>query len=171
MRGYLSLLLIVMVTFATHAQKQLVILKREKPLLHLSPGDDFVYRLKGKKSIRHTFINNLADTAVVTHKDTVSIHTIDRIYFRQTKAYNKLGAVMVIAGAGYFLIDQINNVLVQGNSFHVDSDVGRSSAILVGGGLPLMLIRKKSERIHGRIRVMVVNPDSPFYRRELQHMF
>lgn len=153
------------------AQKQLVILRGERRLLNLSPGDDFVYRLKGEKSVRKTFINNLCDTAVVTHKDTVALHTIDRIYFKRSTAYNKLGVLLTVAGAGYFLIDQINNSLVNGNPVEVDPSVGKTSAILVGAGLPLWLIRKKSERIRGRSRILVVDPDSPFYQRKLNHAY
>src|SRR5688572_24844063 len=49
---------------AVHSQKQLILLKRENVLLRLYPGDEFIYRLNGSKTVRTTYVNNLSDTAV-----------------------------------------------------------------------------------------------------------
>lgn len=147
-----------------HAQKQLVLLKDETVLLRLYPGDDFVYRLNGSSTVRETYVNNLSDSAVVTHNDTIPFHTIDRIYFRQHKFYNTLGTLLVIGGAGLFLIDQANIVLVQGNEPNLDAGVARVSLASLAAGLPLMLIRKKSQRLNYRHRLLMVDRGSAFYR-------
>lgn len=146
------------------AQNQLLLLKREEVLLRLNAGDDFVFRVKDSKAVRRTYINALSDTAVVTHRDTVPYHRIDRVYFKASTFVNRLGLLLVIGGAGYFLIDQANNVIVKGNDARIDNSVAVASGTMVGAGLPMMLIGRNSRKVGGRIRLMKVTPDSPLYR-------
>ena len=154
-----------MIIFQGHcfAQKQLVLLKGDNLLLRLNPGDDIVYRLKNNKRVRSTYISNLSDTAVVTHSDTVPYHRIDRLYFKRSTFGNRVGWVLVLGGAGYFLIDQFNNVVIDGNDAELDDGVTRTSLIMVGVGLPLALIKRNYVRLGGKKRLLMVQKDSPFY--------
>jgi len=145
------------------AQKQLILLKGEKLLLRLNPGDDIVYRLKNNKHVRSTYISNLSDTAVVTHSDTVPYYHIDRIYFKRSTFGNRLGWLLVLGGAGYFLIDQFNNAVIDGNKAELDEGVTRASLAMVGVGLPLALIKRNHARLGGRKRLLMVEEGSPFY--------
>lgn len=160
------ILLLLMVGFAgvANGQKQLILLKNENVLLRLFPGDEIIFKLKGSKSVKTTYINNLSDTAVVTHRDTVPFHTIERLYFHQPKFYNKIGAALVILGSGLFLIDQINVVLVNGQSPSLDNWVSTVSLTSLAAGLPLMLIKKKSQKLKYGYRILVVDKSSVFYR-------
>ena len=147
----------------TTAQKQLILLKNERVLLRLNPGDEFIFRLKGSKTIRRSYVNNLSDTAVVAHHDIIPFHRIDRVYFPQTKLYNIIGGGLVVAGAGLFIIDQVNQVIVQGNEFSLDDGVTRFSIAALVTGLPLMLIKKKSQKLSYKFRLMTVEEGSVFY--------
>ena len=167
-KSVLLLLLVLLVTPYVHAQKQLVLLKRQRVILRLYPGDDIVFREKGYRSVRHSYVNNLSDTAVVTHNDTIAYHAIDRLYFRQSRFYNVLGSALVIGGVGYFLIDQINEMAVQGNSPSFDRKVNTVSLPAIIIGLPLMLIRKKSQRITPKYHILMVKPGSIFYKANPQ---
>ena len=149
---------------AAHGQKQLILLKGEDVLLRLYPGDEFIYKLKGHKSATTTYVNNISDTSVVTHSDTIPFHKIDRIYFRQHKFYNTVGTALVIFGGGLFLIDQVNLVLVNGQSPDLDDRVSVLSLSALGAGLPLMLLKKKSQRLDHRHRLRMVDKESVFYR-------
>lgn len=142
----------------------MLLLKREEVLLRLNAGDDFVFRLKGTKDIRYTYINALSDTAVVTHRDTIPYRLIDRVYFNASTFVNRLGLLLVIGGVGYFAIDQVNNVIVHGNDARIDNNVAVTSGAMVAAGLPMMLIGRKSRRIGGHIRLLRVSPASPLYR-------
>jgi hypothetical protein len=147
-----------------HGQQQLVLLQGEKVLLRLYPGDDFIYKEKGSRSIKTTYVNNISDTAVVTHRDTVPFHTIERLYFGQRKFHNTLGTALVIFGAGLFLIDQINVVVVQGQSPSLDNQVSALSLTSIAVGIPLVLFKKTSQRLNFRNRLMMVDRGSVFYR-------
>jgi len=160
------ILVMLAVMPSLHAQKQLVLLKKEKMLLRLYPGDEIVFRLKKSKRIVHTYINNLSDTAMVTHRDTVPFHTIERVYFRQSKFYNVIGSFLVIGGAGYFLVDQINVTAVQGHKASLDRSVTTTSVIALAVGLPMMLLHKKSQKLSHRSKLLMVKDGSHFYRKE-----
>jgi hypothetical protein len=146
------------------AQKQLLVLKREKVVLRLYPGDEIVFRLKNGKRKRTSYVNNIFDTAFMAHNDTIPFRKIDRIYFPQTKLYNVIGGALVVGGAGFFLIDQFNEVVVQGNKANLDNRVSTISLSSIAAGLPLMLIRKKSQRIRLKYRLLMVKEGSIFYK-------
>jgi len=153
-----------------YSQKQLVVLNREKVLLRLTFGDEIIYRLKGSKTVRTSYVNNLYDTALMAHETIIPFHKIDKIYFKQSTFGNRIGMWLVIGGVGYFLIDQFNTVIVHGEDATIDEGVAKASGVMVGVGLPLMLIRKRSQRIEGRYRLLTVDEDSPFYQPNLDRM-
>lgn len=156
--------LFLMASESVWSQKQLILLKREEVLLRLYPGDEFIYKRKGDRARVTTYVNNISDTAVVTHRDTVPFHSIERIYFYQKKFYNTVGTALVVFGAGLFVIDQFNVVVVQGNSPTLDDRVTNVSLPALAAGLPLMLIKKRSQKLEHGIRLMMIEKSSPFYR-------
>ena len=146
------------------AQKQLILLKGENVVLRLKPGDEFIYKLKNSKQIHTEYVNNLFDAAVMVHRDTVPFHQIDRIYFPQEKFYNKIGGAMVVGGSALFLIDQFNTVVVQGESPSLDAWVSTVSLSGIVVGLPMMLIKKKSQKVNYKYHLMTVKKGSIFYK-------
>jgi len=163
-RYFFSTLVLLCCAVAAYSQNQLVLLKGEKIKLRLYPGDDFVYRLKGSKTIYTSYVNNLSDTAVVAHNTIVPFYKIDRIYFKHHNLKNVVGGLLVVGGIGYFAIDQLNVTLVRGDKANLDEGVTTASAIMVGAGLPMLLINKKSEKLGGRYRLLFVRKGSAFYR-------
>lgn len=131
--------------------------------MRFNPGDQFVISLKGKKQKIDSYVNNVFDTAVLVHRTLIPIHKIDRIYFRQSGLLNLVGKFLVVGGVAYFLIDQFNVIVVDGEKADLDENVTTVSATMVGVGLPLMLIKKKSQRVRGKYRLFVVEKGSPFY--------
>lgn len=160
----ISILVLMCWGAAVHGQKQLVLLKGETVLLRLYPGDDFIYKEKGSKSVKTTYVNNISDTAVITHRDTVPFRTIERLYYKQHKFYNTVGAALVIFGAGLLLIDQVNLVLVQGHSPSLDDRVSTISLTSLAVGIPLVLVKKRSQKITFQNKLMMADEGSVFYR-------
>jgi hypothetical protein len=160
--------LLFLTSFTAFGQKQLVLLKGQKVKLRLYPGDDFVYKVKGSNAVKHSYVNNISDTAVVVHKDIVPYHKIERLYFKQGNFGNVIGGLLVVGGAGYFLIDQLNVMVVNGDKPSLDDNVTTSSIAMVAAGLPLMLIRKKSQRLGGKYRLLMVSKGSAFYKPDLR---
>jgi hypothetical protein len=150
------------------AQKQLILLKGEKVKLRLYPGDEFIYSLKGSSVKSKSYINNLFDTAVIAHNTVVPFYKIDKIYFHQSNFRNVVGGLLVTAGVGYFLIDQLNVVVVGGEKPHLDERVTVPAAVLVATGLPLMLWKKKYQKIGGRYKLRMVEKGSSFWKPDLR---
>ena len=153
---------------AVHAQKQLILLKNEKVLLRLYPGDEIIFSLKGKKEPIRSYVNNISDSSLTIHRDEIAFHSIDRIYFTRGNFMNVVGGLMVVGGIAYFAIDQFNMVVVHGEGFDIDQDVSIASASLLGVGLPLMLFKKKSQKVGGRFRLRMADKGSAFYQPDLR---
>jgi hypothetical protein len=71
---------------------------------------------------------------------------------------------LVTGGAALFLIDQLNYSLIEGNDPNLDSWVSTVSLTAVAAGLPMMLIKKKSQKMNYKYRLMMVKKGSPFYQ-------
>jgi hypothetical protein len=160
------LFLLIVLLFANQqvaAQKQLVLLRGQDVLLRLHPGDEFIYRLKGSKSIKKTYVNNLFDGYVITHHDTVPFYKIDRIYMKRTMRINTLGSALVVGSAMLFTIDQLNQSVLHGNDFSLDRGISTACLIGLGAGLPMMIIRKKSQKLNYKYQLLTVKKGSAFY--------
>jgi hypothetical protein len=68
----------------------------------------------------------------------------------------------------YFVLDQVNETVVQHNDANIDKNVARASIIMTAVGLPMMLLHKKSQRIGGRYRVLTVDKGSAFYHPDIR---
>jgi len=159
-----SALLILIVAAPLVAQKQLVLLRREDVMLRLYPGDEIVLKLKDSKSLKRSYVNNLLENAVVLHRDTVPFNRIDRIYFPHPTRLVKVGALLVVGGGMLLVVDQVNNSLIHGNEVSFDEDFTKTTLGMIGLGLPMIFIRKKSEKVNYRHRLLVVTKGSIFYK-------
>lgn len=148
----------------TIAQKQLVVLRKQKVMLRLYPGDEIVLKLKNSKRLKRSYVNNLLEHAVVTHRDTFPFNRIDRIYFRHSSRLNVIGGLLVFGGATLLMVDQLNNAVVQGNEAGFDRGFTTATLAGIGVGLPLWLLKKKSEKIGYKSRLMTVSKGSAFYQ-------
>ncbi|MEO7990232.1 MAG: hypothetical protein ABI663_11865 [Chryseolinea sp.] len=166
----LFFLFIFCLSLQVSAQKQLVLLKKQKVILRLNPGDDFIYSLKGVKGVHKSYVNNLYDTAVVAHQTIVPFHKIDRIYFKRHSFANVIGGLLVIGGAGIFVIDQFNSVVVHGEKPSLDDRVTTITITGLVVGLPMMLIHKKSQKMKPSYHLLTVKKGSVFYTEPPQQM-
>jgi hypothetical protein len=148
----------------TYGQAQLVLLRNEKVLVRYNPGDEFIYKLKKSKDVNRSYVNNLSDTSVTVHEEIIPFHKIDRIYFSRKRFYNDAGVKMVSAGVILFLADQLNVILIQGNDASVDKGVAVASIALIATGLPMALIKKKSQVLNYKYRLLTVRKGSMFYK-------
>ena len=163
-------MLLVSFSRDAYAQKQLVLLKGQKVILRLYPGDEIELKMRGNEDRIYSYVNNLYDTALMAHETLIPYSKIERIYFVRSNLLNKLGTALIIGGVGYFLIDQFNTIIVQGEDPNFDENVTKSAVIMVGVGVPMMMIMKKSQRIKAGYHLLTVEAGSPFYKRDVNHM-
>ena len=81
-----------------------------------------------------------------------------------------LGGLLVIGGAGIFIIDQFNSIIVHGEDPSLDERVTKISITGLVLGLPMMLIHKKSQKIKAPYHILTVKKGSVFYHEPPQQM-
>ncbi len=155
--------LFLFISFASFAQRELVLLKKGKIMHIFMPGDDIYLKIKGNPDRIHSYVNNILNNAVVLHTDTIPFHTIERTYLQEGNIANLFGGMLVAAGSVYFLVDQMNE-LREDNGLNINKSVAIGSGICVGVGLPLMLTKKKSQKLGYKYRLMMVKRGDPMYR-------
>jgi hypothetical protein len=152
-----------------HAQRQLVLTKGEKVMLRLYPGDEITISLKDSRKRRmKSYINALSDSGVMLHTTHIPFQNIERIWFKRSSFQHVVGGLLVTGGVAYFLIDQINVVLVNGEKASLDEKVTIPSVVMIGTGLPLLLLRKKYQTIGRRYRLRMVDKGSAFWKPDLR---
>ncbi len=162
MRIACAVLICLVACHLCDGQNQLVIIKNDEVLVRFIKGDDFVY--KRKDGTKQTgFIVSINDSTIITSNDTVATHQVERVYFKKGNLMNLLGGFLVVGGAGIFIIDQINTILVQGQEPSLDDNVTQISLTALAIGLPMMLIKKRSHRVGFQLRLRIINEESPFY--------
>jgi hypothetical protein len=156
-------LILIFLSFSAIAQKQLLLLKGGTILHRFYPGDDMYIKVKGNQDRIHSYVNNILSDAVVLNQDTIPFHTIERTYFYESAQMNSAGSKLLAAGILLCLGDYINQVAIQKNDFEIGRGVILVSATLITAG-SLMLIKKKSQLLSHKYRLMMVKAGDPLYR-------
>lgn len=125
------------------------------------PGSTLRFKFEDDKHFYSGKIKDLRGDIIIFENSIIKVQEIARIdisgFKKQPSLLHGLAKKLPIAGAGYFLIDQFNRSVVNGQSLYVDRKVLRTSAIMVGMGLLLGFTVKKNVRIRGRNRLRIVN--------------
>jgi hypothetical protein len=160
-------ILIVLTVFSiilVNGQNQLILLKRGDVIARFTEGETIKCELKDK-TIKEGVAIRFNDFSIITLNDTIpfqSIYKIDVKGRRKSTTLNKVGTVMMIAGVGYFVIDQINTLIVDGQD-GIDEQVVIVSVGLTAAGAALRFIRSPYQKLRG-ISLRTIDPTSRYYR-------
>ncbi len=149
---------------AAQAQRQLVLLKNGYVMQRFNPGDEIYVKVKGNPDRIHSYLNNILEDAIVLHTDTIPFHQIERTFIYESARRNANGVMLLGGGILLFGIDAINQEWVQKTGYEPSSGVSIASAVLVTAGLPLALIKKKSQVLGYKYRLLMVKTGDPLYR-------
>jgi hypothetical protein len=124
------------------------------------PGDEITYKMKNSDLQITDVITDLHDSLILFSNSYVKPGEIDYVKLEHTEGFlsPSNGPKMIIAGVALFVIDQLNNSVLQGNEFRLDEDITKVSLILVVGGtiwrsFRYSRFRNKKNR---RIRIVVL---------------
>jgi len=158
-------MVVMTMTFFAHAQKQIILLKRGTVIARFTEGETIKVVLKNKKVIEGVAIR-FNDFSINTFSDTIPFESIEKINVkgrRNASTLNKVGTVLMIAGVGYFAIDQINTwFFVEGQS-GIDENVAITSVCLVATGAALRFIRSPYQKVRG-LSMRTIDSSSRYYR-------
>ena len=146
-------------------QRQLIVVSGDKVIQRYKVGDSFRSKWRDDKIEHWGLILRLNEFEIVTSQDTIRTKTIRKVLVKGAPFVKKVGLNMIKIGTFYFLIDQFNSAVIQHNP-SIDDSVWKTSAILVGAGLPMLLFKKKWKKIGKNYRLKSVGPDSRLYVSE-----
>jgi len=118
------------------------------------------YQLKGESFYRTDVIENLVDDVIVFRFGFFRLkefHTVD-IRAKPTGRvdFSRHWLSFVVGGVGYFLTDQFNNAIINGNRARIDEKVLRTSAIITGAGVMMKVLKKKKVKLKRNWRLRIV---------------
>ena len=123
-------------------------------------GDPITLRLKGEGFDIHEKISDISDSTVTFSSFSVPVNSIYYVKTKHTRGFlsPSNGPKLIIAGVTLFLIDILNQTVVQNNSYEFSNGVAIASVSLVGvGGLLVSFkYRKFKAGKRKRIRTFVM---------------
>jgi len=139
------------ITFTTSmAQKQLVLVKRENVVVRYTEGEYMRCKLKNKEK-KEGKILELTDTHIITSNDTLSITSLESLNMkgkRKTNATRGIGGLLFIGGLGYFAIDQVNRLIVDGAD-DFDEKGAVVSLSIAATGAAILFIKRPYKKVYG----------------------
>ncbi len=162
--GFAVFILLMSNVFITTAQKQLILLKRGTVIARFTEGENIKCMLKNKKIIEGVAIR-FNDFSIQTFSDTILFESIEKINVkgrRNASTLNKLGNVLLIAGVGYFTIDQVNTIFFVDGQSGIDKNVAITSLSLVATGAALRFIRSPYQKVRG-LSLRTIDQTSRYY--------
>lgn len=157
--------LLVFLSFAAGAQKQLVLLQRGNPVQRFTEGE-YIYFIMKDGSRREGMIVELFEFSVITSNDTVQFNKIHKVGIPKDERKGiskKFGFLFLAGGIVYLGLDLVNSAAGY-NTSGVDPQVVKASAILITVGSLLYFIRPKWRRVNQGTFLRTIDYKSPFYK-------
>jgi hypothetical protein len=170
MKKLLMLLIALCGCLVSEAQKQVVVMKKDRVIQRYNQGDFIRYSISKPKNFKYDQIVELTDTTIITRNDTIPYYKVKLIdtqgELQSGITLRKIGYFSITAGVILPLADLINVELVQDqeSSYSLDRGVGITSAALITTGAALLLIKKPYLKLQFKNRLMIVRQDSPLYK-------
>ena len=155
---------------AVNAQYQLIVMKKANVIKRFNTGDMIRYSLSTPKHFKYERIIELTQDNIITSWDTVPYYKVRLIDVEGNGepsgiTLQKIGAYCVAAGIILPIADLINVAVVQDQKYEMDNGVAITSATLIAAGALLMIIDKPYIKLQMSKRLMIVDWDSPLYKR------
>jgi hypothetical protein len=170
MKKLLMLLIALSGCLMSDAQKQVVVMKKDRVIQRYNPGDFIRYSTGKPKNFKYDQIVELTDTTIITRNDTIPYYKVKLIdtqgELQSGITLRKIGYFSIAAGVILPLADLINVELVQNqeSSYSLDRGVGITSATLITAGAALLLITRPYMKLQFKNRLKIVRHDSPLYK-------
>ena len=124
------------------------------------PGDEISYKMKNSDLQITNVIVDFHDSLILFSNSYIKPKEIDYVRLEHTEGFLSPSNApkLIVAGITLFIIDQLNNSVLQGNEFRLDEDITKVSLIMVVSGtiwksLRYSRFRNKKNR---RIRIVIL---------------
>ncbi len=139
----------LLLPYSAFSQKYLVVEKLgTRKRYEYQVGQEITYKLKTEDFYRTDVITQLETNVIAFGFGFYSFEQIEAVNIgrkpRRGVDASKFSPFLLLGGAGYFLLDQFNNSVINGNKLSINDNVLRTSSVLVGlGALPLVLKKRR----------------------------
>ena len=114
--------------------------------IKIKAGEVLFYRAKGSAHVSHGKIASFKEDKIMFENGYITLEELDEVIIRKARRQGS-AITLMFAGAGYFLLDQFNNSVIDGNPLSLNSKVNRTAGIIVGSGLLLYFLSQRRIRI------------------------
>lgn len=163
MKVWITLLLVV-IPASLLAQKQMVMIRHDEVVARFKEGDYVKVKLKNGQK-KEGAIVELNEFDMVTTSDTILFTKIWTIRNIETKRSfsSGIGGLLFVGGVMYFTIDRLNSAFGY-NPAPIDPTVVKTSAILAGSGLTLILLNPRAAKAKPGTSIRTIDYTSVFYK-------
>ncbi|HWA34867.1 MAG TPA: hypothetical protein VG737_12085 [Cyclobacteriaceae bacterium] len=164
-RIVVALITLLTIALDSHAQKQLVFMRRGAVIARYTEGEEIKCVLKNKRRTSG-FIVELEDFRMITSNDTINFLAISKI---DTRKHNPIdvrkgiGGLLFLGGIVYLSVDQLNAAL--GYSKPGFDQADWNAVIATGVGAAILFIRPKYKKLKQGTIIRAIDHRSPFYLR------
>ena len=139
------------------AQEMLVLQKPGKvKRVEIKPGTTIQFRLKGSNQVYKKEILRFEDSAMVFANYKVFLDEINMIKIPLNPRLRKYSETIMAAGIILFVADQINNSVIDDNSFSLNRGVSITSTAMIAGGFLIRFLQKRKFKIPGKHKLKLI---------------
>jgi len=123
-------------------------------------GDEIKFRLAEEKYFNIETIKKLQGDSIILQNSSIHIKDISKVDIRKYNQHRMnpdvLAGASVLAGAGYFIVDQFNHTVVKQRGWDVNGKVVRTSAILIDAGIIIHKTKRRYFKVNKNNKISVV---------------
>jgi hypothetical protein len=140
--------------------------KRESVVVRFTEGEYLRCKLKNKQKAEGKILE-LTDTQIITSNDTLAITSLESLYVKRKRKVDVtrgVGGLLFIGGLGYFAIDQINRLVVDGAQ-DFDEKGAIISLSVAATGAAILFLRTPYKKVYGHT-LKTIDYTSRLYKLE-----
>ena len=143
------------------AQDILVLMpKNKKKQILIKSGQMLRFRLKGEEHFNQEKITSLENGLIFLQTSIIKFEDIDAIDIRSYKTskfnVNSYASSLPVAGVAYLLVDQFNQVIVDGNKFNISNKSLKLAGILIASGIIISKLKKKYFHLNSKNKLRII---------------
>ena len=153
----------LVLTFSASAQYYLQLKKRTKVIHTYSAGDHIKFKLKGDDFYSDQVVIGVTDSTIKFRLLDIALTDIEAVKVPERGSYglDLISGAAITAGIFFMVIDQANQLFVQGEGLGPSKETLLISGSLIGSGLFLRLFKKKKFKFKSK-RYRLVATDFNF---------
>ncbi|MBX7124854.1 MAG: hypothetical protein K1X47_04115 [Cyclobacteriaceae bacterium] len=149
------------------AQNQLVAVRKGSVVTFWNVGDDIIlWDRKGQQ--QSGTITRIDEFSLLIRTDSIAFSQIEKIDCKGRLSpgiVHTIGDLLFKAGAGYFLLHQANEIILQGNGFDKDPSVWQPALAVAGTGWVLRKIKPRYLHTGYKVRLKQARYGTLLYQR------